>query len=93
VIGGAFLTTATHGTDQLMVQRYLCARNSKQATAALLTSGVVIFAQFILFLLIGTMLFVFYQKGTVLPPEVAAKADRVFPTSSSRSFPTASSAW
>ena len=79
VIGGAFLTTATHGTDQLMVQRYLCARNSRQATLALLTSGVVVSAQFALFLLIGTMLFVFYQKVAVLPPEVAAKADRVFP--------------
>ncbi len=79
VIGGAFLTTATHGTDQLMVQRYLCARSPRQATAALLTSGVVIFAQFVLFLLIGAMLFVFYQKSAVLPPEVAAKADRVFP--------------
>lgn len=79
VIGGAFLTTATHGTDQLMVQRYLCARSARQATLALLTSGVVIFAQFVLFLLIGTMLFVFYQKVAVLPAEVAAKADRVFP--------------
>ncbi len=79
VIGGAFLTTATHGTDQLMVQRYLCARNSRQATLALLTSGVVILAQFILFLLIGVMLFVFYQQSATLPPEVAAKADRVFP--------------
>ena len=79
VIGGAFLTTATHGTDQLMVQRYLCAKNSRQATLALLTSGVVIFAQFVLFLLIGVMLFVFYQKVAGLPPEVAAQADRVFP--------------
>jgi SSS family transporter len=79
VIGGAFLTTATHGTDQLMVQRYLCARNSRQATLALLTSGAVIFAQFILFLLIGAMLYVFYQKAGPLPAEVAAKADRVFP--------------
>jgi SSS family solute:Na+ symporter len=79
VIGGAFLTTATHGTDQLMVQRYLCAKNSRQATLALLTSGVVILAQFVLFLIIGLMLFVFYQKAAVLPPEVAAKADRVFP--------------
>ena len=42
VIGGAFLTTATHGTDQLMVQRYLCAKTPRQATLALLTSGVVI---------------------------------------------------
>ena len=79
VIGGAFLTTATHGTDQLMVQRYLCAKNSRQATLALLTSGVVILAQFVLFLIIGLMLFVFYQKAAMLPPEVAAKADRVFP--------------
>ncbi len=79
VIGGAFLTTATHGTDQLMVQRYLCAKNAKQATLALLTSGAVILAQFVLFLVIGTMLYVFYQKAGALPPEVAAKADRVFP--------------
>jgi SSS family transporter len=79
VIGGAFLTTATHGTDQLMVQRYLCARNARQATLALLTSGVVILAQFGLFLLIGVMLFVFYQQTAALPPEVAARSDRVFP--------------
>jgi SSS family transporter len=79
VIGGAFLTTATHGTDQLMVQRYLCAKTPKQATLALLTSGVVIFAQFILFLVIGILLFVFYQKAGPLPAEVSAKADRVFP--------------
>jgi solute:Na+ symporter, SSS family len=79
VIGGAFLTTATHGTDQLMVQRYLCAKTPKQATLALLTSGVVIFAQFILFLVIGVLLFVFYQKAGPLPAEVSAKADRVFP--------------
>ena len=79
VIGGAFLTTATHGTDQLMVQRYLSARNARQATLALLTSGVVILAQFVLFLLIGVMLYVFYQKAGPLPAEVAAKADRVFP--------------
>ncbi len=79
VIGGAFLTTATHGTDQLMVQRYLSARSAREATLALLTSGVVILAQFTLFLLIGVMLHVFYQKAGPLPVEVAARADRVFP--------------
>ncbi len=79
VIGGAFLTTATHGTDQLMVQRYLSARSPRQATLALLTSGVVVFAQFVLFLLIGLMLSVFYQAPGSLPPAVAAQADRVFP--------------
>lgn len=79
VIGGAFLTTATHGTDQLMVQRYLCAKTPRQASLALLMSGVVILGQFILFLVIGTLLFVFYQKTASLPPEIFAKADRVFP--------------
>lgn len=79
LIGGAFLTTATHGTDQLMVQRYLSARSPGQAVAALLTSGAVILAQFALFLFIGVMLFVFYQHFPTLPPEVATRADRVFP--------------
>jgi SSS family transporter len=79
VIGGAFLTTATHGTDQLMVQRYLCSKNARQATAALLVSGAFIFAQFVLFLLIGVMLFVFYHHTQTLPAEVAARADRLFP--------------
>lgn len=79
IIGGAFLTTATHGTDQLMVQRYLCSKNARQATTALIASGVVVFAQFVLFLLIGVMLFVFYRGFHQLPADVAARADRVFP--------------
>ncbi len=78
IIGGAFLTTATHGTDQLMVQRYLCAKSQRQATGALLFSGLVIFTQFLLFLLIGVMLFLFYQSNS-LPPEVASAPDRIFP--------------
>lgn len=79
LLGGAFLTTATHGTDQLMVQRYLCARTPRQAAVALLTSGGVILGQFALFLLIGLMLFVFYRHFPTLPAEVAQRADRVFP--------------
>jgi SSS family transporter len=81
VIGGAFLTTATHGTDQLMVQRYLCSKDAKQATGALLASGAIVFAQFILFLFIGVMLFVFYNHSgaATLPAEIAGKADKVFP--------------
>ncbi len=84
VVGGAFLTTATHGTDQLMVQRYLCASRPAAARAALLWSGAVVFAQFVLFLGIGAMLFVYYT--TVAPAETAAfvrdgrvLSDRVFP--------------
>jgi solute:Na+ symporter, SSS family len=77
VIGGAFLTTSTHGTDQYMVQRYLCGKNARQATAALLTSGVVVFTQFVIFLLIGVMLFVFYGQSPARLPE-GISPDRVF---------------
>ena len=56
VIGGAFLTTASHGTDQLIVQRLLAARGQKQSVMALLSSGVWVFFQFALFLIVGVML-------------------------------------
>jgi len=78
VIGGAFLTTASHGTDQLIVQRLLSARNLRQSQAALLFSGVAILFQFSLFLLIGAMLFVFYK---LFPPAIAfTRTDTIFPT-------------
>lgn len=76
VIGGAFLTTSTHGTDQYMVQRYLCSKNARQASVALLTSGVVVFFQFVMFLLIGVLLFVFYRQYPVLPADISP--DRIF---------------
>jgi SSS family solute:Na+ symporter len=84
VIGGAFLTTATHGTDQMMVQRYLCSRSVRDARTAIMVSGIFIFVQFVLFLLIGTMLFVFYTRHA--PQELAGltvggrlQTDRIFP--------------
>jgi SSS family transporter len=76
VLGGTFLTMASHGTDQLMVQRMLAARNLRESRLALLASGAVIFLQFTLFLLIGVGLYVFYG----LHPAVFASADRIFPT-------------
>ncbi len=76
ILGGTFLTMASHGTDQLMVQRMLAARNLGESRLALLSSGVVIFLQFTLFLLIGVGLFVFYG----LHPQVFASPDRIFPT-------------
>jgi Na+/proline symporter len=45
LIGGAFLTTASHGTDQLIVQRLLAARSERQSVAALLSSGAAILFQ------------------------------------------------
>jgi solute:Na+ symporter, SSS family len=78
VIGGAFLTTASHGTDQLIVQRLLAARSEAQSKLALLSSGVAVLFQFALFLMIGAMLWVFYR---ISPPDVPFdKTDRIFPT-------------
>jgi len=77
LVGGAFLTSASHGTDQLIVQRLLAARNKRQSQAALLSSGVVILGQFTLFLTVGVVLFAYYRQS---PPAVAfARSDQVFP--------------
>jgi len=76
ILGGCFLTTASHGTDQLIVQRLLAARNCGQSQAALLGSWVVIFVQFGLFLAIGTCLFVLYREQGQTPPVVL---DRLYP--------------
>jgi SSS family solute:Na+ symporter len=76
VIGGCFLTTASHGTDQLVVQRLLSTKTLAQSRAALLASWVVVFLQFLLFLLIGTLLFVYYQDAQVTVPK---PLDRLYP--------------
>lgn len=75
LIGGTFLTTASHGTDQLIVQRLLAARNQRQSVTALLSSGIAIFFQFALFLIVGVMLWVYYQ----LPSASFGKADYIYP--------------
>jgi Na+/proline symporter len=67
VLGGAFLTTASHGTDQLIVQRLLAARNQRQSVTALLTSGAAILFQFALFLVLGVMLYAFYRVPSGRP--------------------------
>jgi len=78
LVGGLFLSMATHGADQLMIQRYLGARSQRDAAKALGISGFVVFAQFALFLLLGIALAAFY---TSFPPETAfAKSDEVFAT-------------
>lgn len=77
IIGGAFLTTASHGVDQLIVQRLLAAKTERDSKIALLSSGVIVLLQFTLFLVIGIMLYSFYHYR----PDLAAPAaaDRIFP--------------
>ncbi|MBV9492615.1 MAG: sodium:solute symporter [Acidobacteria bacterium] len=82
VIGGCFLTMSTHGTDQYLVQRYLCTSSARKASIALLASGAVVLAQFIGFLFIGVLLFAFY-KGAPF-----AGSDQVFPDFITRHLPT-----
>lgn len=76
LIGGAFLTTASHGTEQLMVQRLLAGKTEAESRLALFGSWVVIFVQFSLFLLIGLILFVYYKDTGQAPPAVP---DRIYP--------------
>lgn len=78
LIGGAFLTLGTHGTDQLTVQRLLSARNQREAGRALVLSGIVVLLQFALFLLIGVALAAYFQAS---PPEMPiASNDEAFAT-------------
>ena len=74
LIGGAFLTMASHGTDQLIVQRLMSSRSLKDAQRAITGSGLVVFVQFALFLTIGLGLWAFYQ-GRLFPA-----TDQIFPT-------------
>jgi len=76
LIGGTFFTTASHGTDQLIVQRLLAARGQKQSATALISSGFAIFFQFALFLLVGVMLWAYYR----VPSATFGKPDRIYPT-------------
>ena len=85
VIGGCFLTMASHGTDQLIVQRLLAARNLRDSQRALMGSAVLILIQFAAFLLIGAGLFVFYLQ--VAPGAHFATADHVFPRFIVTQFP------
>ncbi|MEE8526345.1 MAG: sodium:solute symporter [Thermoanaerobaculia bacterium] len=76
LVGGAFVALGSHGVDQLMVQRYLCARRQSDAGRALWVSGFLVFAQFAFFLLLGVGLYCFYR---LFPPAVEfERADRVF---------------
>jgi SSS family transporter len=77
LVGGVALTLATHGTDQFLVQRLLSARSAREASAGLVLSGFIVFAQFTLFLVIGVMLYAYYQH---VPVPALGRADEILPT-------------
>ena len=91
ILGGAFFTAASHGTDQMFVQRYLCCQTLKDAQRALIGSGLIVIGQFLLFLVIGSLLSASYDafpygeftqraRGTMQP-------DRIFPLFIAFNFP------
>jgi solute:Na+ symporter, SSS family len=77
IFGGVALTLSTHGTDQFLVQRLLSARSAREASTGLVLSGFIVFAQFILFLLIGVMLSTFYLQTPL--PQPLTRTDEVLP--------------
>ncbi len=72
VLGGAFLSMASHGTDQLIVQRLLATKSLKSSQRAIIGSGVIVIIQFAIFLIVGVMLYAYYGQINV-------KSDEIFP--------------
>ena len=72
LLGGAFLSMASHGTDQLIVQRLLTTKNLKNAQKAIITSGVIVIFQFVIFLVVGVALYAYYGPMNI-------KSDEIFP--------------
>ena len=87
LIGGCFLTMSTHGTDQYLVQRYLCTNKPSSASLALLSSGAVVLGQFIGFLFIGVLLFAYYQPfNDPLFAQVAESCAKLLPDKAAQCF-------
>jgi len=74
LLGGAFLAMASHGADQMIVQRLLSSRSLREAQRAIIGSGIVVFFQFALFLTVGLGLWAFYEGAGFNAP------DSIFPT-------------
>ncbi len=72
LIGGAFLSMASHGADQLIVQRLLTTDSLKNSQKALITTGFIVAVQFFMFLFLGLMLYTFYNGARMNPNEVFA---------------------
>lgn len=76
LVGGAVLTMATHGTDQMFVQRLLACGSERDAKRAVIGSGILVLAQMGVFLVIGSLLFAFYQSNP--PSRPFSSSDQVF---------------
>ena len=76
VIGGTFMVMSSHGAEQLIVQRVLACKNVRDGRKALALSAVVILPLFLIFLLIGVMLWVFYHNQEIHPFKIPLPESR-----------------
>lgn len=89
VIGGTFLSMASHGTDQLIVQRLLTTKNLRDSQKAIIGSGIIVMLQFALFLVIGLLLFAYYHGVGIHNPDAPFhKPDEIFPLYIIQQMPT-----
>jgi len=65
-VGGAFLSMASHGTDHIIVQRLLACGDLKNARKALISSGFFVFIQFLIFLIVGLLVYVYYSGASFI---------------------------
>ncbi len=72
ILGGTFLSMASHGTDQLIVQRLLTTKTLKQAQKAIVGSGILVIFQFAIFLVVGVALYAYYGSLEI-------RSDEIFP--------------
>jgi len=80
IIGGTFLSMAAHGTDQLIVQRLLTTKTLRDSQKAILGSGIMVMLQFAIFLIVGLMLYGFFNGVSLTDPSAPfSKADEIFP--------------
>jgi solute:Na+ symporter, SSS family len=87
LLGGAFLSMASHGTDQLIVQRVLATKSLVAGRKALIGSGVIVILQMTLFMIVGLMLFGHYNGASVASLGLQ-RADEIFPRYIIEGLPT-----
>jgi Na+/proline symporter len=86
LLGGTFLTMASHGTDQLLVQRLLGCRSARESQKALILDASFIVVQFAFFLLLGLCLYAFYGGASYTALGLKT-SDEVFPLFIVRELP------
>jgi solute:Na+ symporter, SSS family len=84
-IGGTFLTMASHGTDQLLVQRLLGCKTKRESQKALMLDATLIVLQFGFFLFLGLCLYAFYHGSPFA--QLTLKSTGLNLTSSDEIFP------